>query len=66
MDMIGGQAWVFRAFSVTASVLGAHWLAARILRHVPRVVAFLVTQRCARVRHPHGARPQACVNSSKD
>jgi len=44
MDMIGGQAWVFRAFSVTASVLGGIGLLLAF-SGTYAVVAFLVTQR---------------------
>jgi predicted permease len=44
MDMIGGQAWVFRAFSVTASVLGGIGLLLAF-SGTYAVVGFLVTQR---------------------
>jgi hypothetical protein len=44
MDMIGGQAWVFKAFSVTASVLGGIGLLLAF-SGTYAVVAFLVTQR---------------------
>jgi putative ABC transport system permease protein len=44
MDMIGGQAWVFKAFSITASTLGVIGLLLAF-SGTYAVVAFLVTQR---------------------
>jgi ABC-type antimicrobial peptide transport system permease subunit len=44
VELLGGQAWVFRAFSVTASILGVIGLLLAF-SGTYAVVAFLVTQR---------------------